>query len=319
MQRPTPLAFLLAALLTISGAADAAAYTGMEFSRGKSEGWFFYNEPDEPVLVEPPADLAPTPQEVEQAEGPQGQAPGTVPMSAAWFREHFEAYQDRAVDNPTPENVRAFAYLQRVMMDKSQAFADAMQRVVLSDPLLDENTRMPLATFAAQRMTQEIAQNRRQVLQSISGRIGLMFFFDSQCPACLAQARILESVRRQLGFSILAVSVDGRPLPDGLFADYRVDQGQAHQLGVMVTPAIFAFMPPGDIQPVAQGSLSLADLSGRLLRQAHQAGWIDDATYAATRLAPPVGAVRPEGLTDAVLSDPVALVDYLQSVIGDPR
>ena len=317
MQSPTPLPALLGALLAISGANPGVAQTGMEFFRGKAEGWFFYNEPAPPVEI--PADEAPIAEDLEPPPAPPVEAAASVPMSAAWFREHFETYQDRAIDNPTPENVRAFAYLQRVMLDKSQAFADAMQRVVLSDPLLDENTRMPLATFAANRMTQEIAQNRRQVLQAISGRIGLMFFFDAQCSACVAQARILESFRRDFGFSVLAVSTDGRPLPDQLFVDYRTDAGQARQLGVMVTPAIFAFMPPGDIRPVAQGSLSLADLSDRLLRQAHQAGWIDDETYAATRLAPPVGAMRPEGLTDEVLSDPVALVEYLQAVIGDTR
>ena len=61
----------------------------------------------------------------------------------------MEHYRDKAIDNPSPENVAAYYYLQRVMMDKAQRFTDMARRVVMSDPLLDENPRRPIATFAA--------------------------------------------------------------------------------------------------------------------------------------------------------------------------
>ena len=61
----------------------------------------------------------------------------------------MEHYRDKAIDNPSPENVAAYYYLQRVMMDKAQRFTDMARRVVMSDPLLDENQRRPIATFAA--------------------------------------------------------------------------------------------------------------------------------------------------------------------------
>ena len=46
------------------------------------------------------------------------------PFSAAWFREHMQSFMDKAIDEPTNENVRAYLYLQRVMMDKGSQFAD---------------------------------------------------------------------------------------------------------------------------------------------------------------------------------------------------
>ena len=66
-----------------------------------------------------------------------------------WIREHIGRYRDAAIDDPTPQNVALYLYLQRVALDKSSRFAAATQRAVQLDPFLDEITRRPTATFAA--------------------------------------------------------------------------------------------------------------------------------------------------------------------------
>ncbi len=87
----------------------AYASDGPFYQRGQ-EGWFWYQvipEPEQPdELVEPETGVV----ESSQSE--------LKPFSAAWFREHMQSFMDKAIDEPTNENVRAYLYLQRVMMDK---------------------------------------------------------------------------------------------------------------------------------------------------------------------------------------------------------
>jgi conjugal transfer pilus assembly protein TraF len=59
------------------------------------------------------------------------------------------------------------------------------------------------------------------------------------------------------GFKIYPVSLDGLPMPNGLFGNFRLDQGQAALLGVEQTPALFLIKPPRQIVSLTQGALSL--------------------------------------------------------------
>ena len=76
--------------------------------------------------------------------------PAPTPLSVAWLRKKFETNRDQAIDAPAPENVAAYFYLQRVMMDKAHRFADVAQEVVMLEPRLDENVRRPISSFAVQ-------------------------------------------------------------------------------------------------------------------------------------------------------------------------
>jgi conjugal transfer pilus assembly protein TraF len=95
--------------------------------------------------------LAPTP--------PKPQGPPA--LSVEWIKENLEKYKVFAIDNPTPENVAAFMYLQRVMLDKSQRFAEQVKHVVQLDPYLDQGTRRPIATYGGTEFSKErTAQGR---------------------------------------------------------------------------------------------------------------------------------------------------------------
>ena len=138
---------LLSALVCLSllppSQSEAAGFYFRE-----QEGWFWYErEPEQPPAPEPP----PPPEPTAPAESPLAEtAPeGPKPLSAEWLREHIGAYRDAAIDEPTPENVALYLYLQRVALDNSSRFAAATQRAVQRDPFLDEITQRPTATFAA--------------------------------------------------------------------------------------------------------------------------------------------------------------------------
>lgn len=117
---------------------------GAPFYDDKERGWFWYESPDpeeDMAEIEPP--LPPPP------PAPPPAPPGPKPLSAEWFRKNMEKYRDKAIDDPTHENVSAYMYLQRVMLDKAEKFAEASQHVVMADAVLDENSRRPIATFGA--------------------------------------------------------------------------------------------------------------------------------------------------------------------------
>ena len=92
----------------------------------------------------------------------------TAPLSAAWLRANLERFRDQAIDDPTTRNVALYLYLQRLVLDKAERFAEATQRAVWADPLLDETTRRPLATFAANLVNREAGAAREAALAAIA-------------------------------------------------------------------------------------------------------------------------------------------------------
>ena len=208
---------------------DAAGFYFRE-----QEGWFWYER--EPEL--PPAPEAPPP--TEPAAPPQPPLAETAPegprtLSAEWLREHIGEYRDLAIDDPTPENVALYLYLQRVALDKSSRFAAATQRAVQLDPFLDEITQRPTATFAANLTNRQAGDQRDAALARIAERAGVLFFFRSDCPYCEAQAPLLKLLENRFGFSMLAVSLDGAPLPGGEFPS---------SAGIGVRRRFLAWSPP---------------------------------------------------------------------------
>lgn len=232
-----------------------------------------------------------------------------------WLKEKLPEYHNRAIDDPTPENVSAYLYLQRVALDKAETFEQVAKRTVSLDPLLDENVRRPIASFASRQVDAQASLAARQTLGELAKDTGLFFFFRSDCPYCEMQAPIIDSLSQRHGFRILPVSLDNRPLPSGLFPDFRNDQGQAEQLGVIATPAMFLVRAPNHFAGLGQGALDQAELERRILSAAAEAGWIDRRTLQATRsvrhdlkLTAPPSTTLP-----SVADDPAAMIDLLRA------
>jgi conjugal transfer pilus assembly protein TraF len=204
------------------------------------------------------------------------------------------------------------------MMDKAQRFTDVARRVVMSDPLLDENQRRPIATFAANEANYQAGLASEQALAAIAKQAGILFFFRSDCRYCHMQAPLLALLEKRFGFKVYAVSLDGQAMPNGLYPDFRVDQGQAHLLGVVSTPALFLMKPPDGIIQLAQGAVSLDDLSGRILLAAKDNGWIDEGMYEATRgeRQTPSLVPTPSVMDNEKLVNPANLIGTLKRQSG---
>ncbi|NBS15772.1 MAG: conjugal transfer protein TraF [Gammaproteobacteria bacterium] len=294
--------------LAFQGTYPEYAASEQPFFRDKERGWFWREE----IIESPPS--KPKKEAQTPPTSPQRIPEDPKPLSVAWLRKNLEVYRDQAIDAPTPENVAAYFYLQRVMMDKAHRFTDVAHEVVISDPRLDENVRRPISSFAVQAANREATKTSQDSLSLIAKSTGILFFFRSDCTYCHLQSPLLKVLEDRYGFKIYPVSLDGLPMPGGLYPDFHHDQGQAAQLGVQATPALFLLNPPGKILPLAQGVLSLDDLTNRILTVAHSEGLITDADYDTTRGQNTVPSLITSSFpsSEGFPSDPNALISHLQ-------
>lgn len=283
------------------------------FSGGtEAQGWSWYRDPLPSVDAKPPEPVSQAPSPKDSAKQPSPRTPGPAPMTTAWFRDNIKNYLDHAIDDPTPENVQAYYYLQRAMMDKASKFTEVASQVVDSDPELDENVRRPLGTFAAETADEEAGKNTRIALGQIAQKAGIMVFFRSDCPYCAQEAPILLSLSEQYGFALFPVSIDGKPLATGAFPDFAIDRGQAASLGVEATPALYLAVPPTTYVPLTQGAITLTDLQQRIVQGAHSAGVIGDTTFKAAQPVQDEVELGDRHVDPSALSDPERLVAALR-------
>ena len=273
--------FLVLTLLLIGQALDCCRADS--WYGDHERGWFWYEDPPDEIVPEEPEEL---PLEaLPQTTIPEPRKPEGPPMlSAEWIRQNLKKYRLLAIDDPTPENVAAYMYIQRVMLDKSQRFAEQVKHVVQLDPYLDQGTRRPIASYGGAQFSREARAATQYLLAQIAKQAGIFFFFQGRCSHCEIQAPVLKSLQDRYDFTIFPVSIDGRPLQNKVFPEYVRDQGQARKLKVIQTPAMFLGRPDTkDIFPLGQSTLSRDQLEKRILVAARDAGWITPEEYNRTQ------------------------------------
>jgi conjugal transfer pilus assembly protein TraF len=268
---------------------SASVPNNSPYYQDKERGWFWYEDPaldDEAPIENPtPPGHEPPPLQEKRPEPPQQAKPAeSKPLSAEWFRKNMEKYRDQAIDEPSPQNVSAYMYLQRVMLDKAEKFTEVSQQVVMSDSVLDENTRRPIATFGAFAMDELSTRGTEKAAKKLAETAGLWFLYSSSCSFCVKEAGVLKGLMNAYGFKVLPIALDGLPLPGGDFPNFTLDRGQAKKLGVETTPALFLVKPGengGAIQ-LGQGLLSGDEIIKRAIALGHQYGWLNDNEYQET-------------------------------------
>jgi len=287
------------------------------FYENKSEGWYWYDDPIieeelesknehsiQPKTTEPP--------KIQSEQDIQKESP--PPMSVVWIRENLEKYRDQAIDNPTAENVAAFQLIQRTMLDKASRFRIAASQYALANPMLDESLRRPSNPFGAKGIDKQVRENKKLLLSQLANKIGIIFFYRSDCHFCAQEVRIIKLLKQHYGFNTMAISIDGLPLPGNPFPNYKVDRGHAKKLEVDRVPALFLFKKGEAAVPISFGLILEDQIIERTIYVAKERGWIDDASSKS------IDRVNNEVLIEANLlredanidfNDTNALVDYL--------
>ncbi|WP_414630398.1 conjugal transfer protein TraF [Endozoicomonas arenosclerae] len=232
-----------------------------------SEGWFWYKSISEPG---------------EQTETQQITSTLSQEPSTNWIRRNIGQYLDRAIDEPSKENISAYLYLNKIVKDKAERFAHAGKRVIESDPYLDENVRRPISPAAAKINDDMVQHAREQVLQKIAQVAGLVFYYQGKCRLCQLQAQTLMALSQRYGFRLISFSTDGKLIPN--LPDSRIDRQPNPTLNIQTYPALFLMKPPDEIIQLRQGVSSYIDLHNRIVDAAREAQWISEQDYKSTSI-----------------------------------
>lgn len=219
------------------------------------EGWFWYRDP--PASTPRPAPSAPKPpRELVEFEAMQ---------------KRLEDLKRVAVMNPTDANLAAYMRYQRMVMNKSEHFAERWQRLVWTVPDLDYGmTGRPTNAMAINVFDEQQRERQAQTIKSLAATHGLIFVFRGDCPHCHRFAPILKRFEEEFGFTVLAISMDGRAIPE--YPNARPDNGMAARLNATAVPALYLTAPTTrQIVPVGFGVMSMTDLVERIAALAQDA------------------------------------------------
>ena len=229
-------------------------------------GWHFYEDPpsEEPAPTARPAPAIP----------PLPTAPSRPPALVEFERlqKTLEDLRNIAIMRPTERNVRRYMELEMQVVNRASYFADVAQRVAWATPELDPTLQgRPVNAQALEVFDQQQRAGRSTSVESLGRDHVLFFFYRSDCPYCHAFAPTLQAFEARHGIQVVAVSVDGAPMPG--FPKARPDNGIATALKVTQVPAVFLAQPfTGKITPIGFGVLSESQLLERIATVASPAG-----------------------------------------------
>jgi len=245
----------------------------------REDGWHWYEDPPifeetpEKEEEEPPVIASPAPESKSEAEAP-------APLSTAWIRETLPILRDKAIDDPSSMNVSAYMYAQRIMMDKAQVFSDRVKETVESDPLLDENLRLPFASAAKVAVLQNASNKKRELMGVLKEKMGLWIFYDETCIHCKAQIKPINRLVEKDDLTIEVISLYSDQV-EGLHESVKVrkDNGQFQRLGINFKPAVMMVVPPDGYYLISQGFTAYTTLVDRVLAAANRYGLISQDEF----------------------------------------
>ncbi|KRW83632.1 conjugal transfer protein TraF [Marinobacter sp. P4B1] len=260
----------LVVLLSVLAASKVHAVS--PFYDRADEGWFFYNEQRlKERSAEPELPAAPKPEEssVEVTELPPVSS-GPAPMSVEWFRQNFDEIQNRAIDNPTPENVAAFYAVHQQMISKSTTFARVAAQVLADNPDLDPRVRFS-NSISGEKERQRVA---KEMMATVFDRLkanngGIWFWFDNS-NVSRQMVNGMISLAKDFDVDILPIAIDGAEQQlmgmrgTDLLLDPIVDDGLSKRLNIGATPAVALVIPPQRVEIVGYGTLDRGRLAQRI-------------------------------------------------------
>lgn len=256
------------AVLAVSTLGALSAYADNAYDSARAEGWFWYQDP--PAAKKPLSPPLPLPKPQPEAATTATTLAGPEPFSAAWVRQKLPLLLDRATTNPSRENVRAYKYMERLALDMSTNFADMSEKVVQSDPMLDESVRFPISAMARQQALWQVDQARNGIIRDMSQKAGLWLFFDSGCRFCHSQYEVMQMLAQKHNIEVRYISTDGGVIKGMNPKDVRQDPGgaRARSLGIKLTPAVVLVAPPDKLAIVAHGAMALSELEQKMVTAA---------------------------------------------------
>ena len=179
------------------------------------------------------------------------------------LKQKVEMALDKAILQPTESNLVNYIRLQNQINQKAHYFSKTWQKVIWHHPELDYSLRHPTNQMGTHLYLDLLHKKEEKAIRSLAEKYGLFFFFSSDCPYCRTFAPIVKDFATRYGFSIVPITINGKPLPE--FPNARLDNGASKRLGVNRYPSLFAVNPKlNRVIPLSYGVMSKEELSQRV-------------------------------------------------------
>ncbi len=180
----------------------------------------------------------------------------------------------KAINDPTPKNVRAYMFVNDAMFDKAQDFANMFFYQAHFDTALNPTMTSPTTQAGLSAFYSHEDASRELSYQYMAKHMGIFFFFSSNCEYCNLQYQQLKNFigdqtsEYHLKWNVKYISTNGLPLPGMNAAKVHKDTGQAKFLKLVETPALVLVIPPKTFLVLTQGEAISAVIKDQLLRAA---------------------------------------------------
>ena len=225
----------------------------------KAEGWFWYEDREKEEELDKMV-----PQEYSTPLITKPSLTATEEMSL--IRKELEERLNRAVLEPTENNVMAYMQMQQKWIYHSSQFSQAWLKNLLNHPQLDSRNDSPITQYGVQIQKQIVREKREKSIRSLAQSYGLFFFYEGKSKISQAFSFVVKEFAKKYDWQLFAISCDGVLIPG--IENNQMDSGITQRLGVEIFPALFLVEPSRkSILPIAFGLSSVDQIEDNIETQ----------------------------------------------------
>ena len=176
-------------------------------------------------------------------------------MPVPRFRELSKQFLERAVQNPTEDNVYEYLVLQDIARRKAAAFTGTFTLVTQQHPELTMNDVVPRAAPGRVALKKMVKEDISRTIDSARKDFALVVFTRQGCRFCAAQRSILEFFQQRHDWPMKVTDISLDPRGANLAASMGIDR---------VPAIVVIYRKTGKYMPVSVGVIAVDELEKRL-------------------------------------------------------
>jgi conjugal transfer pilus assembly protein TraF len=170
------------------------------------------------------------------------------------FQAVLMAFQKKAVQVPSENNVREYYVVQDIARRKSLAFANASAAVMQKYPDLSVATDYPITAPGRNAAVSQRTEEVESRIRSAREEFALIYFSSTGCPYCAEEGSIIGRFIEKYGWDIREIDAEREPAVCSVF-------------GIETTPTLLlVYRGSSDHITVSAGVMSLAEIEEKLYR-----------------------------------------------------
>lgn len=182
-------------------------------------GWYYYDDP-KPESVQIESKLPPKYKSYSE-------------FNEAVKRE-FEEIQNRAIYNPTPENIQAYNEALRAISNNAVRFG----MLSVTQNWQDPNAGISMSAANGAGLQLDLNKQREQIADIVK-RYAIFYFIDKDCKYCSVEANELKRMEYTYNITVRIISMDSSNLQQ--YPNPTMDNGISKKLGVKEAGELMAF------------------------------------------------------------------------------